>query len=60
MLDLQDNIYDTVKKTYYMSAGEDVVVFVDLNIDIFLEVQNKRYCQISYLIAYVVPGLNFW
>ena len=25
-----------------------------------LEVQNKRYSQILYLIDYVVPGLHFW
>ena len=37
-----------------------VVSFKDLNIDIFLEVQNKRYRQILYLIDYVVPGLHFW
>ena len=26
----------------------------------FLEVQNKRYSQILYLMDYVVPGLHFW
>ena len=44
-LDLQDNIYKKVKKTYYMSAGfagQHVVDFWDLSIDVFLEVQNKR------------------
>ena len=41
-------------------AGQHVVSFEDLNIDIFLEVQNKRYSQILYLIDYVVPGLHFW
>ena len=63
MLDLQENIYKQVKKTYYMSAGvacRHVVDFGDLNIDIFLEVQNTRYTQILYLIDYVVPGLHFW
>ena len=63
ILDLQENIYKKVKKTYYMSAGfagQHVVSFEDLNIDIFLEVQNQRYCQILYLIDYVVPGLHFW
>ena len=43
---LQDNIYKKVKKTYYMSAGfagRHVVDFGDLNIDIFLEVQDKKY-----------------
>ena len=35
-----------VKKIYYMSAieaGRHVVDFGDLNIDIFLEVQDKKY-----------------
>ena len=62
-MDLQENIYKKVKKTYYMSAGfagQHVVGFGDLNIDIFLEVQNRRYSQILYLIDYVVPGLHFW
>ena len=46
ILDLQDNIYKQVQKTYYMSAGfagRHVVNFGDLNIDMFLEVQDKRY-----------------
>ena len=46
MLDLQENIYKQVKKTYNMSAGfagRHVVDFEDLSIDVFLEVQNKRY-----------------
>ena len=45
-MDLQENIYKQVKKTYYVSAGfagRHVVYFGDLGIDIFLEVQNKRY-----------------
>ena len=40
-LDLQENIYTQVKKTYYMSAGfagRHVVGFGDLSIDVFLEV----------------------
>ena len=41
-------------------AGQHVVGFLDFFIDIFLEVQNKRYSQILYLIDYVVPGLHFW
>ena len=50
ILDLQENTYKKVQKTYYMlaaSAGQHVVVFWDLNIDIFLEVQDKnivKYC----------------
>ena len=62
-MDLQENIYKKVKKACYMSAGfagRHVVDFGDLNIDLFLEVQNKRYSQILYLIDYVVPGLHFW
>ena len=46
MLDLQEDIYKQVKNTYYMSAGlagRHVVDFEDLSIDVFLEVQNKRY-----------------
>ena len=42
-----------------MSAGEagrDVVGFLDLFIDVFLEVQNKRSSSILYLIDYVVYG----
>ena len=41
-----------------MLAGE--VSFEDLNIDIFLEVQNKRYSQILNPTDYVVRGLHFW
>ena len=40
ILDLQENIYKKVKKS---EAGRHVVDFEDLNIDVFLEVQNKRY-----------------
>ena len=39
-------VYNKVKKTYYMSAGfagRHVVAFGDLSIDAFLEIQNKRY-----------------
>ena len=46
ILDLQESIYNKIKKTYYMSAGfagRHVVDFEDLNIDIFLEVQDKKY-----------------
>ena len=46
MLDLQEHIYKKVKKTYYMSAGfvgRHVLGLGDLSIDVFLEVQNKRY-----------------
>ena len=63
ILDLQENIYKKNKITYYIVAGfasQHVVSFGDLNIDMFLEVQNKRYSQILYLIDYVVPGFHFW
>ena len=46
ILDLQENIYKKVKKAYYMPAGfagRHVVGLGDLSIDVFLEVQNKRY-----------------
>ena len=46
ILDLQENIYKKVKKTYYVSAdeaGRCVVLFEDLSIDVFLEVQNEKY-----------------
>ena len=36
-----ENIYKKVKKTY--EAGRHVVGLGDLSIDVFLEVQNKRY-----------------
>ena len=45
ILGLQENIYETIKKTYYISAGfagRHVVKFWYLNIDIFLEVQDKK------------------
>ena len=41
-------------------AGQQVVSFEDLTIDIFLEVQNNKYGQVLYLIDYGVPGLHFW
>ena len=62
ILDLQENIYTYLPQTYYMSPGEagrHVVGFLCFFIDIFLEVQNKRYSQTLYLIDYVVPGLHF-
>ena len=40
ILDLQEHIYKKVQQAYYKSAG---VGFGDLSIDVFLEVQNKRY-----------------
>ena len=46
ILDLQENMYKRVKKTYYMSAGfagRHVVGLGDLSVDVFLEVKNKRY-----------------
>ena len=60
-MDLQENIYKKVKKTYYMSAdeaGRHVVGSVDLSIDVFLEVQNERYSYISYLIDYIAYELH--
>ena len=46
MLDLQENIYKTVREACYMLAnfaGRHVVDFEDLSIDVFLEVQNKKH-----------------
>ena len=46
ILDLQEIIHKKGKKTYYMSASfatRHVVGFEDLSMDVFLEVQNKRY-----------------
>ena len=46
---------------YYMSAGfigRHVVVFWDVGIDIFLEVQDKKYSSILYLIGYIAYGLH--
>ena len=63
MLDLQENIYKKIKKTYYMStgfAGRHVVGLGDLSIDAFLEVQDNKYSQILYRIDYVVYGLHLW
>ena len=46
ILKLQENIYTYVPNTHYVSAGEagpHIVRFLDLFIDVFLEVQNKKY-----------------
>ena len=62
-MDLQENIYKKVKRTYYMlagSAGQHVVGFWDLNIDIFLEVQDQKYSYILYLLDDIAPGPQFW
>ena len=63
ILDLQESIYKQVKKTYYMSAGfagRHVVCFGNFSIDVFLEVQNKRYSKILYLIDYIAYELHLW
>ena len=63
ILDLQENIYNQAKKTYCMSAGEagrHVVNFGDLNIDSLLEVQDKGYSKIVYLIGYIAYELHLW
>ena len=57
ILELQENICKQVKKTYY-EAGRHVVDFGDLNIDMFLEVQNIRYSQILHLIKHIVYRLH--
>ena len=61
ILDLQENIYDKIKKTYYVStglAGRHVVGLGDLSVDIFLEAQGKKCSYIMYLINYIVYGLH--
>ena len=61
ILDLQENIYTQVPKTHYMSAGEagrHVVGFLNLSIDVFLEVQKQTYSQRLYLIDYIAYGLH--
>ena len=58
---LQKNFYNEIKKTYYMSAslaGQHVVSFGHLGVDMFLEVQSKRCGQLLYLINYIVYGLH--
>ena len=59
----QEHIFNQIKKTYYMLAGEagqHVVGFEDLSIDIFLEVQNEKYSQIVYLTDYIAYGIHLW
>ena len=63
ILDLQENIYRKVKKTYFPSAGfagRRKVGFGDLSIDIFLEIQNQKHSSILYLIDYIAYGLHLW
>ena len=46
IVDLQETIYKKVRKTDYPLAGfagQRVVGFGDLSIDIFLEVHNQKY-----------------
>ena len=55
----QENIYNKMKKTYYVSTsstGRQVVGFGDISIGSFLEVSNS---QILYLIDYIAYGLRF-
>ena len=47
---------------HYPSAGEagrGIIDFLDFSIDISLEVQNKKYNQILYLLDYIAPGHQF-
>ena len=41
-------------------AGQHVVGFLIFLIDIFLEVQDKMYSLILYLIGYIAYGLHLW
>ena len=61
-MDLQEHIYKKVRKTNYLLAGfagQRVVGFGDLSIDIFLEVHNQIYSQILYLIESNAHGVYF-
>ena len=48
------NIYKQV------SVGRRVLEFWDLHIDIFLEVQEKKYSLSLCLIYYIAYGLRIW
>ena len=39
-------------------AGQHVVGFLNFFIDMFLEVQDKKYSKILYLIGYIAYGLH--
>ena len=41
-------------------AGRHVGGFGDLSIDVFLEIQDKKYSQILYLIDHIANGLHLW
>ena len=61
ILDLQENIYEQTKKTYYMSAGfagRHEVGLGNLSIDVFLDAQNKKCSSILYLIDYIAHRLH--
>ena len=61
IVDLQEFFYKKVGKTDYPLAGfagQRVVGFGDLSIDIFLEVHNQTYSSILYLIEYNVHGIH--
>ena len=40
-------------------AGRHVVGAGDLSVDVFLDVQNQRYCQILYLLAILRMGFIY-
>ena len=62
-MEFQENSYERVEKTNYMwagVAGQHVVGFGDVSIDLFLEVPNEGYCQILYLTYYIAYELHRW
>ena len=63
MLDLQPIIYGEAKRTVYMSAasaGRHAVGLGYLSIDVLLEGQNRKYCEILYWIDYIAYGFHLW
>ena len=60
---LQENIYKTVKKTFYISAGfagGHVVGFGDLSVGAFRKAQDTTYSYILHLIDYIAHVLHLW
>jgi hypothetical protein len=55
ILELQENICTYVPRTHF--AGRRVVGFRHFFINVFLEVQDKKYSSILYLIDYVAHGI---
>ena len=59
ILDLQEtSILNSSKPTTCRPAKRHVVGFLDFFIDVFLEVQHKRYSSIVCLIDYIAYGVH--